>query len=148
MEQKTNSTQCNIPNLCETDGIPFDEKQIHQIWIIPSVNFVWCIAEIDIKTNEAFGYANLNDDQMAEWGYIDINDIRKNGAKLIHCPAMPFKKALEIVRPKNGCPKCSSDQYGYHTIKRGDPTLTDDMFDLWICRNCNYQPFTNIRGLV
>ena len=64
------STQNTIPALYQTDGIPFDEKLIHQIWIIPSVNFIWCVAELDIKTKDAFGYANLNDDDMAQWGIL------------------------------------------------------------------------------
>ena len=101
-----------------------------------------------LRQDDAFGYVNLNDDDMAEWGYIDIIDIEKNGAKLISSQAMSFKEVLDIVRPKNGCPECGSDQYKFQSIKRGDPTLTDDTFELWICRNCNYQPFTNIRGLV
>ncbi len=142
------SPETRIPKLYETDGTPFEQKLIHQIWVIPSVNFVWCIAEMNIETKEAFGYANLNDDEMAEWGYINIADIKKNGAELIHSPIIPFHKALEMIRPKNGCPECGSHQYGFHTIKREDPTLTDDTFDLWICKNCNYQPFTNIRGLI
>lgn len=142
------STQNTIPALYQTDGIPFDEKLIHQIWIIPSINFVWCVAELDIETRDAFGYVNLNDDDMAQWGHINIIDIKKIGAKLIFSQVMSFKEVLDIVRPKNGCPECGSDQYKFQSIKRGDPTLTDDTFELWICRNCNYQPFTNIRGLV
>ena len=142
------STQNAIPRLYQTDGIPLDEKLIHQIWMIPSVNFVWCVAELDSSTNEAFGYANLNDDSMAEWGYIDITDIKQNGAKLVSSQVLPFKEILDMVRPRNGCPECQSNEYGFHRIKRGDPTLTDDVFELMICRNCNYQPFTNIRGLI
>ncbi len=142
------SSESIIPRLSETDGTPFAEKIIHQIWMVSSVNFIWCVAELDEKTNEAFGYANLNNDEMAEWGYIDIPDIKRNGAKLILSPAMPFRDALKIVRPDNGCPKCNSQQYGYQFIKRGDPTLTDDTFELWICRNCNYQPFTDVPGLI
>ena len=118
------------------------------MWIIPSVNFVWCIAELDMQTGEAFGYANLNNDYDAEWGYININDIKKNGAELTETTIKPFKEMLEIVRPQNECPDCGSSQYGYHTIKRQDPELVDDTFHLWICKNCNYQPFTNIRGLI
>ncbi len=137
-----------IPKLCETDGTPFAEKIIHQIWHIASVNFVWCVAELDETTKEAFGYANLNSDRDAEWGYIDIADIKKNGAKLTETTIKPFSEMLPLVRPQNDCPECGSTQYGYHAIKRGDPTLTDDTFELWICRNCNFQPFSNIRGLI
>ena len=52
------------------------------------------------------------------------------------------------TKDKNKCPQCNSFTFGLQTIKRGDPTLTDDYFTLWICRNCNYQPYSNIRGLV
>ncbi len=137
-----------IPKLCETDGTPFAEKIIHQIWHIASVNFVWCVAELDETTKEAFGYANLNDDDMAEWGYISIPEIKANGAKMIESEPKKFSEMIKLLRPKNGCPECTSVQYGFHTIQRGDPTLTDDTFEMWICRNCNFQPFTNIRGLV
>lgn len=51
-------------------------------------------------------------------------------------------------KDKNKCPECNSFKFGYHKIKRGDPTLTDDVFELWICINCNYQPFDNVRGLI
>ena len=138
----------DIPRLYATDGIPFEEKTIHQIWIIPSVNFVWCIAELNSEHDEAFGYANLNNDHMAEWGYIDIKDIKKNGAKMISDTPIQFKKALQLLRPANGCPQCGSEQYKYQRMQRQDPVLTDDTFELWICRNCNHQPFTNIAGLV
>jgi hypothetical protein len=137
-----------IPKLYETDGIPFDEKLIVQVWCHPNVNFIWCIAELDMQTGEAFGYANLNDDDMAEWGYIDISDIQKNEAELTETTIKSFKEMLEMVRPQNGCPECESKDFGYHTIKREDPCLTDDTFHLWICRNCNFQPFTNVRGLI
>ena len=140
-----------IPKLCETDEIPLDEKLIHQVWTIPSVNFVWLVAELDMQTGEAFGYANLNDDQMAEWGYIDINDIRKNDAILTNTAVRPFKEMIHITRPKNGCPKCGSCQYGCHAMKSdialgGDDDDDDGASGLWICKNCNYRPFANIRG--
>ena len=137
-----------IPKLYETDGVPFDEKPIVQIWYHRKVNFVWCIAELDMQTGEALGYANLNDDYDAEWGYINIHEIKKNGAELTETTIKLFSEMLPLVRPKNGCPECGSAQYGHHTIKRQDPTLVDDTFHLWICRNCNYQPFTTIRGLI
>lgn len=147
--QHCNCLACQaIPALNQTDGTPVEKKIIHQIWIIESVNFVWCIAELNAQTGEAFGYANLNDDCDAEWGYIDINDIKKNGAKMIHVEPMQFENIRDLVLPKNGCPKCTSTKYGFCTVQREDPVLTLETFELWLCRNCNYQPFTNIRGLV
>ena len=35
---------------------------------------------IQLQTPLAFGYANLNDNEMAEWGYISIRELRENGA--------------------------------------------------------------------
>lgn len=71
-----------IPKLYETDGIPFEKKTIYQKWDIPHVGFYWLISELDRKENLAFGYANLNDDNFAEWGYISIEELIDNNALL------------------------------------------------------------------
>lgn len=46
------------------------------------MGFYWLIAELDPKKNLAFGYANLNNDDFAEWGYISIDELLENGAEL------------------------------------------------------------------
>ena len=69
-----------IPNLYETDGVPFEKKTIHQAWYLERVGFYWLVAELDRKENLAFGYANLNDDTFAEWGYISLDELHENGA--------------------------------------------------------------------
>ena len=71
-----------ILKLYETDGIPFEKKIIYQKWDIPHVGFYWLISELDRKENLAFGYANLNDDHFAEWGYISIEELIDNNARL------------------------------------------------------------------
>jgi hypothetical protein len=71
----------NIPNLYETDKIPLEKKIIYQKWDLKQLKFYWLIAELDKKENLAFGYANLNDDVFAEWGYISIQEIIDNGAE-------------------------------------------------------------------
>ncbi len=71
-----------IPKLYETDGVPLEEKMIYQLYTIPWIGFYWLIAEYDPGDKIAFGYANLNNDQFAEWGYIDINELLENGAIL------------------------------------------------------------------
>ena len=73
----------DIPKLYETEGISLDDKMIYQKWEIPQIGFYWLIAEVDLEKDLAFGYANLNDDQMAEWGYIPIDELKENGASLI-----------------------------------------------------------------
>ena len=38
------------------------------------------IAELDPLNNLAFGYANLNNEDLAEWGYISVDELLENGA--------------------------------------------------------------------
>lgn len=62
--------------------MPLDKKMVHQRYTIESVGFYWLIAEWDEERRLAFGYANLNNNLFAEWGYIDIDELRKFGAQL------------------------------------------------------------------
>jgi len=71
----------HIPKLYETDGIPFEKKIIYQKWDLKKVNFYWLIAELDKNKNLAFGYANLNNDNFAEWGCIDLQELVDNNAE-------------------------------------------------------------------
>lgn len=71
-----------IPRLYATEIIPFEKKVIYQRYQIRNIGFYWLIAELDEKQNLGFGYANLNNDDFAEWGYISINELLENGAKL------------------------------------------------------------------
>lgn len=71
-----------IPELYATESLRFEKKIIHQRYRIKEIGFYWLIAELDPKKNLAFGYANLNDDQMAEWGYISIDELIDNHAEL------------------------------------------------------------------
>lgn len=75
-------TTTAIPKLYETEDIPTEKKIIYQKWEIPQIGFYWLIAELDRKNNLAYGYANLNDDLFAEWGYISIDDLVENNATL------------------------------------------------------------------
>lgn len=69
-----------IPKLYETENIPAEKKIIYQKLELPHVGFYWLIAELDPKENLAYGYANLNDDNFAEWGYISLDELQENGA--------------------------------------------------------------------
>jgi len=73
----------NIPQLYETEQTAASDKIIYQKYEIRTIGFYWLIAELDRKTNTAFGYANLHDDFNAEWGYISIEELLDNGAQLI-----------------------------------------------------------------
>jgi len=72
----------DIPKLYETENIPFEEKVIYRRYRLKEIGFYWLIAELDREKNLAFGYANLNNDAFAEWGYISINELIECGAQL------------------------------------------------------------------
>lgn len=85
MREKTKRVRNdNVPQLYETEDVPAEKKTIYQKWEIQEIGFYWLIAELDRKENVAYGYANLNDDQFAEWGYISIDELIENNASF--CP--------------------------------------------------------------
>ena len=61
------------------------------------------IAELDKKENLAFGYANLNDDRFAEWGYISIEELIDNNARLDRdWKPCSFEEAQKIIKQYRG----------------------------------------------
>ena len=99
-----------IPELYATEKTAFDKKIIYQRYQIKELGFYWLVAELDRKRNLAFGYANLNDDIMAEWGYISIEELLENGAELDrHWKPCTYKEAISRVarekemRRREGC---------------------------------------------
>ncbi|MGQ0772001.1 MAG: hypothetical protein ACT4NT_04440 [Nitrososphaerota archaeon] len=94
----------DIPKLYETDGISLEKTIIYQKWDLKQVNFYWLVAELDRKENLAFGYANLNDDQFAEWGYISIEELIDNGAELDRFwKPCTFEEAQKRIRSSRYC---------------------------------------------
>jgi hypothetical protein len=91
-----------IPELYATEDVPLEKKMIYQKGEIPEIGFYWLIAELDRKKNIAFGYANLNNDDFAEGGYISMEQLIDNGASLDrnwkHCT---FGEAEERMRGKD-----------------------------------------------
>ncbi|KAA3662807.1 MAG: DUF2958 domain-containing protein [Calditrichaeota bacterium] len=62
-----------LPRLYEKEHIPVEEKIIHLHFFIGACD--WFIAEFDGE-DLFFGYANLGDDDMAEWGYISFSELK------------------------------------------------------------------------
>jgi hypothetical protein len=75
-------TSNEIHELYESEKVPLEQKIIYQRYHIKQIGFYWLVAELDPKENIAFGFANLNDEEMSEWGYIDISELVSNGAVL------------------------------------------------------------------
>jgi hypothetical protein len=87
-----------IPKLYETEGVSLEKKMIYRKYEIKDIGFYWLIAELDEKKNLAFGYANLNNDVFAEWGYIDIEELLENGAQLDEeWEPCDYKEAMERI---------------------------------------------------
>ncbi len=93
----------DIPDLYTTEDVPLEKKMIYQKWEIKEIRFYWLIAELDRKNNIAFGYANLNNDDFAEWGYISMEE-------LIDCGASPdrswkpctYEEAIKKIKQYQG----------------------------------------------
>ena len=61
------------------------------------------IAGLDKKENLAFGYATLNDDHFAEWGYISIKELIDNGASLDRTwTPVTFEEAVKRIKQYRG----------------------------------------------
>jgi hypothetical protein len=83
-----------IPEVYETDGVPFDDKLIYLHYFCGGSD--WYVAELDRETGEMFGYARLAIyPDGAEWGYTslagleqltaagEINDMRVPGMVIV-----------------------------------------------------------------
>ena len=95
----------SIPRLYETDGTPPERKVVYEHWFLPwRPGFFWLIAELDPEEMRAFGYACLNDPAMAEWGYIDLNELlfQVGAASDEHWEPCLFPEALRRAREKHG----------------------------------------------
>ncbi|MCA9732683.1 DUF2958 domain-containing protein [candidate division KSB1 bacterium] len=62
-----------IPRLYDTENVPLEEKIIHLHFFIGACD--WYIAEFDGE-DTFFGYANLGDPDMAEWGNISFSELK------------------------------------------------------------------------
>jgi len=92
-----------MPGFYATEEIPSQKKIIHQRYQIKEIGFYWLIAELDPKRETAFGYANLNDDMLAEWAYISIDELHENGAGLDReWKPCTYKDALKRIREERG----------------------------------------------
>lgn len=59
-----------VPDLYATEDTPTDDKIVHLHFFTASMD--WYVAEVDDDLSLGFGYANLGNDQNAEWGYVDL----------------------------------------------------------------------------
>lgn len=115
-----------IPGLYDTEKIPLQDKEIHLHFFIAGCD--WYISEFDGE-DLFWGFANLGDDQCAEWGYIsfsELKSIKVQGYLEIDsefAKYFPVQKAINIekLRIANGWHEPVSpenhpgEEYGIHT---------------------------------
>ncbi len=83
-----------LPKLYETESVALDEKMIYVHFFIGGCD--WFIAEYD-GDDMFFGFANLNNPDMAEWGYVSFRELKEiniNGFQVdfdLHWTPKPFK---------------------------------------------------------
>jgi hypothetical protein len=63
-----------MPDLYSSEDVNLEDKIIVEHFFIGG--FDWYIAESDDK-GLMFGFVNLNDPQMAEWGYVSLNELKE-----------------------------------------------------------------------
>ncbi len=63
-----------IPPLYSSEETPTCDKMIHAHFFCGGCD--WWITEFDPKEGLFFGFVNLNDTEMAEWGYIDFQELK------------------------------------------------------------------------
>lgn len=71
-----------IPGPYGQDGVPADDKIVYLHYFINGCN--WYITERDNwgVQYQMFGYANLGDDEMAEWGYVGVPELEESRVEL------------------------------------------------------------------
>ena len=81
------------------DDAPADEAVIHKVFMDVRSGFIWLISEIDKSDrNIAFGWARLAVPEFAEWGTIDLAEIKTIGARPVRgWLPMRFKHVLPQV---------------------------------------------------
>lgn len=68
----------NIPALYEQDG-KGDKAKVSIVVKVPYTGFVWLLTEYSKEEDLFFGYACLNDIEMAELGYISKQELEDLG---------------------------------------------------------------------
>ena len=100
--EPTKKRLAQIPQLYDTEHLPFNEKKIYLHFFIGGCD--WYVAEYDGK-DTFFGYVILNNDyQNAEWGYFSFGELKRikiHGCFEVDCEceiSWPIVKAGKIDR--------------------------------------------------
>ena len=104
--EPTKERIAKIPKLYECEDVPVQDKVIHLHFFIGGCD--WFISETDGE-DMMFGFCNLNDDQLAEWGYVSLSELRKikvQGFVEVDCELEEFWKVRKANEVKRICRAC------------------------------------------
>jgi hypothetical protein len=62
-----------IPNLYKTERTPLADKTVVLHYFVGPAD--WWVVEYDPKDRLAFGFCCLGDREMAEWGYVSLDEL-------------------------------------------------------------------------
>lgn len=81
MNLMDNELKDTIPPMYSTEYVEFEDKMIYAHYYIklPDGQFDWWVCEYEPTERMFFGYANLNNPQNAEWGYISLDELEDLG---------------------------------------------------------------------
>ena len=88
-----------MPAFYSTEDVPLKEKMIHMHFFIGGCD--WYATEYDPEQQLFFGFANLGDNDMAEWGYFSLKELCEVKVKFLEVDRdLNFtpKKAVEIEK--------------------------------------------------
>jgi hypothetical protein len=94
-----------LPPLYATDGKPKDQVMVQLKLFNPNGAGTWYITEYNPEEKLAFGFATLGDPEMAELGYISIQELEEYRGRMglgierdIHFDPMPLSEVMETVK--------------------------------------------------
>jgi hypothetical protein len=94
-----------IPTLDETAELGIDKSIVYAKFFSPVGAGTWYITAYDPIHNEAFGYVNLGDSDMAELGYIPMGELESLrlpfGLKIerdMHFTKTPLKQVMDTIQ--------------------------------------------------
>ena len=105
MKLLTKANIKSLPTLDETAKLGIAEQTVY-VKLFGGSSCTWYLTSYDEENNEAFGFVNLGDSQMAELGYIDMNEIEKLKIQPFGLPVerdrwfdpMPLDKVMKMVK--------------------------------------------------
>lgn len=110
-----------VPELYEQEDVALADKQVHAAYFIPfKSNWTWYMTEYDRESGDAFGLVLGIE---AEWGYFNINELKKlNAQRLI---LEDFPKTFRELKDTELKKQMTEDEI--QSVFNGEISIKDDV---------------------